>query len=511
MEEFTIKKIAEITNGVILCGDENVKISGFCTASKECNETLMFVPVIGEHVDGHNYILDAVLHGAKALFTSHGIVVKGAEQAVHVHVKNTVEALQKVAKYYRNKFSLPVIGVTGSVGKTTVKEMIAMALSGGEESDIILKTIGNMNSQIGLAQMMLYLNKKHMTAVIEMGMSKEGEMEKLSYIAAPSAAVITNIGVAHIANLHTRENILKAKMNIINHMQPNGILLLNKDDVLLADVYYYIKAYQNRHAKVKSAEINRTLINKTMQDDHISIDLTSDTKKRLDDIKVYSYGLSDNCDYQADNISMNGGKTEFIYRRNFGYDSVDEKIEISVLGKHNVLDALAALAIADIHGSSLENAKAGLYKYKPLPMRGNISHINDITIIDDTYNASTDSMKSGIDVLYSLPNAKRRIVIFADILELGEASEDEHRKVGKYASGKNIDIIITIGNDSRYISLEAKEHDEHINTMHFNSKEEAMNVIMEHVKAGDICYFKGSRGMKLDETVSTMKKWLMCS
>ena len=408
MEALSIEEIARAVEGRVLSGDETIAITYVGTNSKVQEANGLFVPIVGEKTDGHKFILDAFANGAVACFTDRELDYR--EGKAYIGVENTLKALQDLGSYYRNKFNIPVIGITGSVGKTTTKEMVAAAL---ETKYNVLKTEGNMNSQVGLPLMMLKLNKEHEIAVIEMGISEEGEMEKLAKIARPETAIVTNIGVSHIAQLKTRENIRKEKMNIINEFKEGSTLFLNGNDDLLSEIK-----------------------------PGIDLDLKPLTKESLIKSEIITFGADTSCDYKAVDITSSLGSTHFTLSH------TREEITLSVLGLHNVYNALAALAVAKHYNIPVSIAKEGLRNYQPIAMRGQILEINQMKIIDDFYNASPDSMKSGVQVLMELDGVNRRIAVLADIKELGEISHQSHYEVGVFLSEQPVDGVITIGEEA---------------------------------------------------------------
>lgn len=460
MEGLSIKEIAKAVDGRILFGDDSAVITHVSTNSKEDNKNGLFVPIVGERVDGHSFIEDATLHGAIACFTDREVTYK--EGITYVKVSNTLKALQALGTYYRSKFHIPVIGITGSVGKTTTKEMVAAAL---ETKYKVLKTEGNMNSQVGLPLMMLKIDSSHEIAVIEMGMSEEGEMARLTAIAKPEAAVLTNIGISHIAQLKTRENIRKEKMNIINAFHENSYLFLNGNDTLLHEIAVGLE-----------------------------VDLCDITREKLSAATVVTYGDGD-FKYKATHIEFKEDKTTF------RLNDTDEVITLHVLGIHNVYNALAALAVANHYGIDTAVAKKGLENYRPIAMRGQIVKKNGIKIIDDSYNASPDSMKSGVEVLKSLSGIKRRIAVLADIKELGEISARSHYEVGEYLVNQPIDAVITVGVEAENIAKALKDNKANTETYSFYNNEETIAFLKSYIKQDDGILVKGSRGMKTDEIV----------
>lgn len=496
MEPLSIKEIADAVGGNVLYGNEEALIRYVSTNSREEVIDSLFVPIIGERVDGHEFIHDAFKNGAIACFISKD--KSPIEELIYIKVEDTLEALQKLGSYYRNKFNIPVIGITGSVGKTTTKEMVSCAL---ETKYKVLKTIGNMNSQVGLPLMMFHMNKEHEIAVIEMGMSEPGEMERLTKISRPEVAIITNIGVSHIAQLKTKENIRKEKCNIINAFNEDSILYLNGDDILLKELFH-----ENIIANYKENSQSYGII-----------DLEDITREKLFLGKAVAYGLDDDCEYRAKNIRTSNGKTYFTLCVESKAHSIEEKesvinqiveeeIVLSVLGIHNVYNALVALAVANHYGIPSSVAKQGLETYSPISMRGQIKEVDEITFIDDSYNASPDSMKSGIGVLLSLDNVKRRIAVLADVKELGEVSHDCHYEVGEYISSKEVDEVITIGEEAFYIGKGIKDNNKAIKVVSFYNNDEVIDYLKMELKPGDGVLVKGSRSTRTDEIVKAFCK-----
>ncbi len=460
MNSISVKKICEITGGKLLNGQDiklqDIEVDKVVLSSKEAVSGSLFVPVIGEKTDAHDFIKDAYDHGTRVTFTSRDTVAAETEGMAYIRVNDTKDALQALGAYYRSCFKGKVIGITGSVGKTTTKEMVAAALSAGFK---VLKTSGNKNSQLGVPLMMFELTDEYDMAVFEMGMSEFGEMERLAKIASPKWAVMTNIGVAHIAQLHTQENIRSEKLRITDSFdEEGGKLFVNGEDELLKNV---------------------------------SPLLPKDKK-----IQVITFGLSNNCDYYADRISTVGETTEFIFCETKTGDV--EHVSIPVIGNHNVIDAVAAMAVSKEMGISPEQSKKMLGVYSPMNMRGRIENIKGVILVDDTYNASPDSMKSGLDMVSNIPAKGRKTVVFADVLELGEFSEKCHFEVGEYAAAKNIDRLVTIGTEARHIAEGAKAGGASFEICSYDSREGVFGKELSSLQPGDVVYMKGSRGMRLD-------------
>lgn len=484
MKEIHAYELAKAVNGTILSGSEDTLITSVSTNSKEIEAGALFVPIVGERVDAHDFIDMALEAGAVATFTAR----KCSEflpGKVYIQVEDTTKALQQAAAWYRSLFDVKIVGITGSVGKTTTKEMIAAALSTKYN---VLKTKGNMNSQIGLPLMMFYLEEDIQVAVIEMGMSEVGEMERLAAIAKPDMAVMTNIGVSHIGQLGSQENIRKEKLNIIDNFSGECSLYLNGEDRLLHEMKDYVADVK------KGNEVDSNLFDRK-------------TIAKFENCVVKEFGLNDSCEFQAMNITIEGEGQQFKYKSG----ALTETITLSVLGEHNVFNATVALAVAEEFGIAPSEAKKGLEAYKPIRMRGQIYDCEGKKIIDDTYNASPDSMKSGALMLLDMEGVQRRILVFADVLELGASSRDCHYGVGAFLAetkkhGHQIDMVVTVGTEAKAICEAIKDCSSSITAKAFAEKEEAIQYLLSQVKVGDAILVKGSRGMHMEEVVEALKK-----
>ena len=448
--KLTIAEIVRACNGKLLSGDPQTEITSVSTDSRKISPGTLFVPIRGERVDAHMYIPAVFAAGAAATLTQNHTAVADDEQA-RIAVDSTERALQEIASYYRERFSIPIIGITGSVGKTTTKEMVALALSSQWNT---MKTSGNQNSQIGLPLTLFQLEHEHEAAVIEMGMSYPGEMANLAKIARPMHAVITNIGLSHIENLGSQERILAEKLHITDAFTQDSILYLNGDDVHLAAL-----------------------------------------REQLPQVRKIYFGTQPWCDFCARNITTGENGSSFtLYACGTCYD-----VKLPVPGTHNVLNALAALAVVKGLGGSLHKAQEALTHYQPPAMRQQIHRANQITIIDDSYNASPDAMKSSLDLLASVPG--RHIAVLADMLELGAMEQQAHTETGAYAAAKKIDLLIAIGPRAKAYAAGAKQANPEQPVAHFESNQEACIFLRSFLTAGDVMLVKGSRAMKTDEIV----------
>ena len=443
-----VSDIAAAAGGTLLCGDGNTVITSFITDSREAKAGAMFVPIRGERADGHSYI-PAVLEGpAAAAFTDHEIPL--GEKPL-VLVKDCREALQRAAAWYRDQFAIPIVGITGSVGKTTAKEMVAQVLSAQFR---VLKTAGNQNSQVGVPITVCGLRKDHTAAVVEMGVSMPGEMARIAGVVKPTCAVMTNIGVSHIEFMKTRENILAEKARIADYLPPDGALFVNGDDDLLP------------------------------------------TLKETMGSRVVTFGLGPTCDWRAFGLNEADKGTFFTCQSPAG-----ERTELFVpaAGEHNVRNALCAMAVARYLGVPAGDVVRAISAYKAPAMRQQMVEANGLLIIDDSYNASPDSMRSAIDVLSTRPVTGKRAAVLADMLELGDFSQQGHYQVGQYAKERGVELLVAVGPLSREIAAGYGE-----GARWFATNQEAAAFLRDALRPGDAVLVKGSRGMKTDEIVAAL-------
>lgn len=459
MKGITIKDIVSVTGGVLLCGDENKEIKEFSIDSRQGNMDSIFVPIIGERVDAHRFIESALAINGATFTMEHDEPIAGFEDIPWIRVEDTVKAMQQVGTYYRRQLNLPVVAVTGSVGKTTTREMIACALSAGKN---VFQTLGNQNSQVGVPLTLSHMTKEHEAAVLEIGMSERGQISILTNMIKPDIAVVTLIGVSHIAQLGSQENICLEKMDITLGLPEDGLVFLNGDDPFLAPY-----------------------------------------KDKLDK-KVFLYGMAKNCDYRAEDIRTEKDRTSFV----FSYKDGKLPVTLSTMGDHNVRNALAALGVCHQMGVDLVAAAGKLHEFKG--QRQKVILTDRCILIDDTYNASPDSMKAAIKVLAtldvsegteSLKQKGRRIAGLSDMLELGEHEKEYHYQVGEFIAGQPIDLLAAYGELSKEIIRGLKENarDRDIKCVWFETREELSDYLLDQVKAEDILLLKGSNGMKLKE------------
>ncbi len=476
MKTYSVEELVRLSGATLLCGEVTRAATKFSFSSKECDEDTVFLPIVGERVDAHDFIGDAYARGCRITFTERGAVEPQTEGMVYLAVDSTVGAWQRLGAAIRKEASaVPIVSITGSVGKTTTKELVATTLT---PMGTVLKTVGNKNGQLGVPHMMQMLSEKPDVAVIEMGMSLFGEMARIAPVVAPNYAIITNIGVSHIGNLGSKENIRKEKLSMLNNMQAPGVVLLNGDDALLREL----------------CEVGRG------QRSPEEIAMYDETRSKLSELTLLSYGQAEWCDYRFERVRLHPDSSEFL----FCYKEMRVFIRLPVPGLHNVANAVAALAVAHRLGIAITDAAKVLENYHPMSMRGAVEQLpRGIWLIDDTYNASPDSMRSGLAILAGTV-AKRRIAMLADILELGEQSESCHRQVGAYVAECPVDVLITVGTEARAIAAEAAKK-EGLWIMSFATKEAGLKCLLSIVKDGDAILMKGSRGMGLEYAAAALR------
>lgn len=441
MEILKLSEIAQACGGDF---NKECEINGVCIDTRKITKGCLFICIKGERFDGHQFAQEALTLGASAVMIHSDIDVDGC----FVKVADTSQALLTLAGYYRSRFTIPLVGLTGSVGKTTTKEFTYLVVSSQYNA---IKTLGNLNNEIGLPQMLFQIDRSVEAAVIEMGMNHFGEIHRLTKAAKPTVALITNIGVSHIENLGSREGILKAKLEILDGLEKGAPVLLNGDNDLLKDV-------------------------------------------SLDDYKVYFYGI-DNGDFKAENINEANGKTTFTVC----YFGKKQDITIPTIGIHNVYNALAAFSVGYVLNIDAEKSAKALEAYIPEGMRQRSVEIGGITSIEDCYNASPDSMYAALKTLANT-KANKKIAVLSDMLELGEYSKEAHKNVGKAVAENKIDYLLCVGEMSKFTAEGAKENGLN-NSFHFDTKEELANKLIDIAQSGDAVVFKASRGMKLEDVI----------
>ena len=436
---------------------ENSTVNDIVIDSRKANKDNAFVAIIGENLDGHNFINSAINQGCKTIIKNKNSNVDIENKEINViEVEDTQIAFGDIAKYYKEKFEIPFIAVTGSVGKTTTRDMVHSTISARYNA---LKNVGNLNNHFGVPLTLFNLNKEHEAAVIEMGMSNFGEIEYLANMVQPQIGIISNVGYSHVEHLGSREGIFKAKMEVTANFDSNSLLIINGDDDCL----------------------------KTLKDKDLVYQLKTFGFEKNNDIYCEDYKMTD------DSITF----TAVI-------DGNHEEFFIPTVGEHNIYNAMAAILVGINLNMTIEEIKEGLKNFQCTKNRLDIIKTNNITIIDSVYNASIDSMNATLSILGRYNN--RRVAILGDMFEMGEYAEFAHRQVGKFAAN-NMDVMVAIGKDAEYIVKELIETGVNPeNLYHFNTKEEAIDKLDDIIKENDVVLVKASRGMHLEKVVEYLSK-----
>ena len=445
-----IKEIIDATNGKLLSGNLDDDILGFTQDTRKIKEGDLYIPLIGEKSDGHAYIEQAFQQGASSIITSQ--VVDYPDKNV-ILVEDTLQAMSDMARYLRLHRNVKVVGITGSVGKTSTKDMIYSVVSTKYKT---LKTLGNYNNHIGLPLTMLRYQDEEVM-ILEMGMNHLGEIDHLTHIACPDIAAITNVGTAHIGVLGSRENILKAKMEIVNALAKQGTLVINDDNDMLHTV--------------------------SLSDHHL--------------LRV---GQNDGCDLKARNVDLRLEESYF----DIDYQGKTYQVHVPVSGIHFVYNALIAIAIGLTLDIDMERCIEGVEHFELTKNRMDVLDLADgIKVIDGTYNANLDSMKSSLDVLGQYQT--RKIAVLADMLELGEYEQALHEEVGQYVVEKGIDELLCVGKACQYMVDKAQELGLK-QAYHFEDNQALIEYLDELLEKDDVLLVKGSNGMHLKEVVEHLKE-----
>lgn len=461
MKEIHIQDILNVTKGELIVGNTNEICQNFSKDTRTINKGDTYIGIKGENFNGSLFWKGALQKGADCVivqdidFSNENI--EEFKNKNIIKVKDTIQALGEIARYKRDLYgsNFPLVGVTGSVGKTSTKDMIASVLSQKYKT---LKTQGNNNNNIGLPLTILNL-KDHQAAVIEMGMNHLREIAQLTRIAKPTLSVITNIGTSHIGNLGSRENILLAKLEILEGME-KPLLVINNDNDLLHQYYE-----QNK-------------------------------------INIKTFGIENISDVYAENIDLK--ENESIFTCNLLQEKFEVKVPVG--GIHFVYNALCAAYVGNLFGLKIEEIKRGIEQFELTKKRMDIIETkNGVKVINDTYNASFESMRASLQYLSNLKN-NRKIAVLGDMFELGEYSEELHKKVGAEVVNNSIDILICNGKNAKNIADEAiRRGMKKTNVYYLENKEDIINLLENIIKRDDVILFKASNGMKFFNLV---EQWL---
>lgn len=447
MRGLSVREAAEIVCGE-LHGTKNSdsEILGVTIDSRKVENGYMFAALKGEHADGHDYMGKAFELGAVCCIAER---LPEDISGTVIIVPDVAAALKILAENYRKRFDIPVIGIAGSVGKTTAKEMIASVLS---QNYNVLKTEKNLNNELGVPLTIFRIEPEHEAAVIEMGISDFGEMSRLAKMVRPTMAVYTLIGHAHLERLHDRNGVLRAKTEMLDYISDDGVVFLNADDDLLAGL-------NCRQSKVL-------------------------------------YGTGEYADVRAENI-----RGDSLSELSCDIVSGSRRISLKVpsYGGHMVYAALVGAAVGLEMGLSDAQIAAGIAAYETVGRRANVCDTGFITLVDDCYNANPDSVMCAVDSLKSVDG--RKVCILGDMLEMGENKAELHAKVGKYASDNGVDMMLTVGELSKNTCTAAEK----ISSLHFDTNEQLISRLPELIEKGDTVLVKASNSMKFDEISDALK------
>ena len=448
-----VKNIIKVTNGKLIIGNEELECENFSKDTRTIQKGDIYLGIKGEKFDGNAFWKQALDNGADAVIIQ-DIEVTEEEKVKYsnktiILVQDTLKALYEIAKYKRSLYDIPVVAITGSVGKTSTKDMIASVVNTKFKT---LKTEGNNNNNIGLPFTILRL-KDHEAMVVEMGMNHFGEISLLTDIAKPTLAVITNIGTSHIGNLGSRENILKAKLEILEGMKIPRVII-NNDNDLLHDWY----------------------------------------EKNKDEIEIHTIGIENNSELMAKEIELGEESSKFKAISN----EDKTEIQVPVAGTHFVYNALCAMEVGRVLGIATNQIQDGIAKFELTKKRMDIRKLeNGAIIINDAYNASYESMRASIEFL-AKHTGTRKIAVLGDMFELGEYSEELHRNVGKEVASHDIDVLICAGNNSKYI-IEGANKNSKTEKIILKNNDEILKKLIEIMQKDDIVLIKASNGMKFFE------------
>lgn len=463
MKDMTLLKIAEACGGTYVGTKdmEHTEVTSVVLDSRKAEPGALFIATRGERVDGHDYIDDVFFKGAVCVISEKEL--PGCN-GVYIKVEDSFQALKDIAKYYRSRLDIKVVGITGSVGKTSTKEMIASVLA---QKYSVLKTAGNFNNEVGLPLTILSIRDEHEVAVVEMGISNFGEMHRLSEIAKPDICVMTNIGNCHLENLGTKEGILRAKSEIFDFISEDGAICLNGDDALLS------------------------------------------TMTAVKGIKPLFFGIDHHNSIYATDITNHGLKgtdCKIHVMQSDAEESFD--VSIPIPGGHMVNNALAATAVGVTIGLSYELIQKGIGAVEAISGRSHLMQTERYMIIDDCYNANPISMKAAIELLsYALT---RKVAILGDMFELGTNSNQMHSEVGTFAAESGADVLIIVGDNSKHMYAAAEQYvrERGMNTeiQYYATRDEAIGHLHELVQQGDTILVKASHGMGFHEVVEWLER-----
>ena len=451
MKDLTIKNILNVTNGELITGKEDYVCKSYSKDTRTIKEGDCYIGIKGETFDGSKFWEQALENGASTVIVQNVDISsedkeKWADKNI-IKVEDTLEALYSIARYKRSLYDIPVIAITGSVGKTSTKDIVANVVAKKYKT---LKTVGNNNNNIGLPFTILRMQDEE-AAVLEMGMNHFGEISLLASIANPNICIITNIGTSHIGNLGSRENILKAKLEILEGSKKTAVIVNNDNDLLHK---WYEENKENYNIK--------------------------------------TYSITEKSEVMAKDIVLRENASDFTCK----IGDKEERITVPVGGEHFVLNSLCAITVGEVLGIEADKIKSGIESFELTKKRMDIFELkNGVKIINDAYNASLESMKASLKVLSEFKD-NRKIAVLGDMFELGDFAKELHEKVGEEVVKNKVDILIAAGENSKYMAEEAKKGMKEGNVYYLENKENIESLLQKIVNKGDVILFKASNGMQ---------------
>ncbi|MCB9772051.1 MAG: UDP-N-acetylmuramoyl-tripeptide--D-alanyl-D-alanine ligase [Candidatus Omnitrophica bacterium] len=448
-----VSEIISATDGTLTSGRATAAIRQVITDSRLIKKGDLFVAIVGKKYDAHDFIADVIKKGAAAVVVSKNFKPHFPEVAV-IKVADTTKALGDIARYHRLRFSIPIVAITGSAGKTTTKEMISGVLSRKYK---VLKNIGTENNQFGVPLTILKLKPSHQIAVLEVGTNQPGDIQWLASIVRPTVAIITNIGESHLELLKTPKDVFKEKFNLVKALSKNGTVIINNDDPFLQAVPGLVKQ------------------------------------------KVLTVGIRNKSQLQAFDIAFQSDRIQFYLQRAGVF---------TILGTAtaNVTNALTAICCGRLFKIGYNDIKNSLKSFSLKSGRQTCVKVGNISVIDDTYNANPVSFRSALESLSHVATSGRRVLICADMLELGREAPRLHREIGERAADSGLNYIFSFGKFSELIGAQARKRNPELKTFHSVKAEQIEKQIKKYLRSGDIVLIKGSRGMRAERFVSFIKK-----
>jgi UDP-N-acetylmuramoyl-tripeptide--D-alanyl-D-alanine ligase len=456
---FKIRDIVEATGGKLIQGDLGSRIKGISIDSRKISSSELFIAIKGANFDGHDFVGEAIRRSSRGVVISRTKLDRYPENYNVIYVKDTLRALGDIAKFHRSRFSIPVVAITGSCGKTTTKEMVATVLKSKYN---VLSNKGTQNNQVGLPLAVLKLRPRHQLAVLELGTNHFGEIEYLSNIAQPTVGILTNIAEAHLEFFKNVSSVFREKFDLVRYLSLHGDwVIYNNDDKFLRKI-----------------------------------------ESKKGGLRTYTFGMVNKSDFYADSVGLDRNRISFVLNGRF-------LVKMHTPAVHNIYNALAAVACARVFNVNFQQITAALRQFRFPSMRMNIEKINKVCIIDDSYNSNPLSLTNALKTLSFYDCRARKILVCADMMELGRESERIHFAMGKAISRHNIDILITIGRLARNFADGARSRGAcRMQIFDFLSKDRAINKLLNIVGPYDIILVKGSRLMRLETLVGSLKEFL---